>query len=500
MSLLANHDDALFECISSALDRAALMLPRENEVRRTIDALLRLAHQAIAAFSERWNTRTGNRLPPEVLSACFHWLSFRDRIRASHVSQHWRCVALSTPALWSHFRCSGDENKLVELLRRSQAVPLTLDASSMAPSQELILRRHAGRIRALKCRTLMTDLDAPCLRNLEVLWSHSRAVLSQETIGPSSDSLQTMTLDGKFTVSPMCPRLTNLREFSAVFGTSANLSEVLALCPSLRKLTVRCDYLLGVDPRHLFIPLPPSLSDLSVTGMTRRTLDYSAFTAWSGHRFHNLELGYLSDITGVLTLFTASLPAADSEWSLEISLDESDFCYRLSTASARTCIELSEQLSAGRVASDLLLHRAHLHHLTALKLSLSFFAACITAGIELPALTAFTLAAQSEDDSEMSVDDYATEFGSGMRVPLLHSFTFAWRPGWSLHRRALEWFVRTLPKFLAVWMRYDADVLETLTLVGRITPRELEKVDFHKSAVHAIAQTVHVENSAQRPP
>ncbi|TFK65473.1 hypothetical protein BDN72DRAFT_845535 [Pluteus cervinus] len=105
-----------------------------------IDQEVKILQESIRALRAFRNTFTPIcRIPPEVLTRIFsfarrlpgHDLYFGktknlDWIFLTHVSQHWRNVALGCPSLWSHISSDYPKPVVKEWLRRSKAAPLTV--------------------------------------------------------------------------------------------------------------------------------------------------------------------------------------------------------------------------------------------------------------------------------------------------------------------------------------------------------------------------------------
>ncbi|EJD36185.1 hypothetical protein AURDEDRAFT_174716 [Auricularia subglabra TFB-10046 SS5] len=68
-----------------------------------IDQVYSVVHRAVADFASAWNASAPvvlPALPSELWVSCLSWLSFRDRLVASHVSRRWRRFMLAAPSLW----------------------------------------------------------------------------------------------------------------------------------------------------------------------------------------------------------------------------------------------------------------------------------------------------------------------------------------------------------------------------------------------------------------
>lgn len=500
MHLRSDFDEALFSYIGSALDTAALDLQSRDEVRSLIRAVIDVTQDAIAGFAERWNARRPPRLPPEVLSGCFEWLPFNGRLAVSHVSRHWRRVALDSPALWSTFANNANVDKLREMLRRSEAMPLFVNVTFHHDAEEVALRSHGWRIRELTCLQLPRDLDldAPRLEKLKVEGVHAYVELTGASIGRSAQSLRALELCGRdFSFAPSCPPLVNLREFKGDATISTDFHQLFRLCPALVFLSVFCaDKPLGNDISSLFAPIPDSLAVVSVSGIhSHDGPNFDSVSAWQGHRFRSLELKSLGDISGIVSLFASSV---NSGWRMDVSLDEC-VSYTLSTPTEKTVILGYSTSGPGAsrlgslVAQNMLLYQDHLRQLAALRLPLLFFAPCIRAGILLPALTELTLEDDCTPGNIPNSNPMSDDSGPGIATPALSTFAFVRHPRWSMRKEALEWFVLTLPQFLRVWVRYEADVLERITLAVDVSPGELDDAGFHQSAIHAMAKAVLVD-------
>ncbi|EJD44667.1 hypothetical protein AURDEDRAFT_184954 [Auricularia subglabra TFB-10046 SS5] len=495
MDLLSYHDDALFGCVSSFLEGEALSLSRHDDVVGKIEVVVRVTQRAIAAFCERWNSRVGALLPPELLVNCFERLSFNDRLLVSHVSRYWRQVALSTPMLWSAFAVSKQDGKLGEMLRRSQAVPLSLKLL-LSPDEETALGPHFVRLRVLQCHNPPSRLDAPLLETLEASRINAdEVVLSGDYVGSSAQSLRTLQLR-TFSIAPTCPVFRRLRELRANFSPDTSLPRLFALCPALESLTVWCDIRLGRNPRPLFTPLPQRLSEVTVSGLLLQDgPTFDALRPWLNHRFRRLELDRLQNIAGALHLFCQSINEPDSTWFLEI-LVEGNLIFTLSTAADRTriLVPFYGRVSTVEAIGSLNRFHPHIHRLANLTLSIRLFDICIELGIELNGLTALTIVSDPYRDGDYQ---FSVPTGSsGMQLPLLSSFKFACSRGQAFRRAAVQWFFVMLPSHLREWVHYNSGKLETVALQGFVAKAVLKKVDHRGSAVYSLAREVHIDDSA----
>ncbi|EJD44666.1 hypothetical protein AURDEDRAFT_184953 [Auricularia subglabra TFB-10046 SS5] len=520
MTLLAHQADALFAYVSSVLDAEVLDtkpcvddgcprnndetelrgLPRRHEVLHTIEAVLCVTQGAIAACSERWNVHTAI-LPPELLIASFEFLGFDDCLRVSGVSRHWRRVALSTPTLWSSFTVPFNilegKGKLEEMLRRSQAVPLSVklrgyhDYSPETTRTHDALRPHFPRLRALDCaRSLGKPVDMPLL---ELLDCPERATLSRSFFGPAPQNLRVLRLR-RFEMDPSCPIFHNLREFSGEFEATTSLARLLTLCPSLESLAINCASHLRLAPRPLFVALPPSLLDVSIAGIFyERNPEIDPAGAWAGHRFRLLDISCLRDMWSAFRIFESALSPSEPGWSLELRTDKT-ISYILKTPAMETRVTgpgYTYSLAVEAI-SNLQQSQLYLRRLTSLSVPLRFLCHCVEAGIELPELTDFTLTVHPKRDHKPDVP--GAETATAMLVPRLQSLTFLCQADssdtWQFTRSTVQMFFCLLPKRLHQWMRYDADLLERLALVGDIPRETLWNIDYRGSGVHALAREV----------
>lgn len=239
-------------------------------VYKDIDAamqLLRTLHNSLAPISL---------LPPEVLARVFHFLSLEEPpfsgkqelgwIRATHVCQHWRQVALDDSSLWA--RISGMPTNielLSEMLARARNAPLDIDIDlDGTPYPELILLMfpphlsHTHKLSLHAATSLYLDSfrdiyiqEAPSLEHFE-LESDTSPIIFRELGGTTlfkgkAPRLRTLTLFQVFIPWALIPRgqltqleITLVDEISIKdFSWHGNLNQLIDLlvnCPELEVL------------------------------------------------------------------------------------------------------------------------------------------------------------------------------------------------------------------------------------------------------------------------
>ncbi|KAK0446779.1 hypothetical protein EV421DRAFT_1734027 [Armillaria borealis] len=167
-----------------------------------IDAEILQHEEAVRQLKSRRNTLAPiSQLPPEMLSRIFLFVSYPREsyksllwINVSHVSQHWRAVALGFPALWSSppFMVPTWAH---EMLKRSKMAPLTIvaDLTYMTPKMLAVFddaMRQADRSAELNltgAKTMekyLTDITkrAPFLNKLCISQVYSRYNENEERI------------------------------------------------------------------------------------------------------------------------------------------------------------------------------------------------------------------------------------------------------------------------------------------------------------------------------
>jgi hypothetical protein len=158
-----------------------------HEFRRLDDLLTmmqtnfsKLANRAAPVYS----------IPNEILSAIFKAACFPRslwpldifEIKFSHVTHHWRDVAVNTPHLWTEikvFRMKNSLDMVEAYLTRSKWLPLDMKVyltirSQSTPSVIQAICSHAGRWRRLSAICSQRDLLSLLFRSLH---SHSAPLL-----------------------------------------------------------------------------------------------------------------------------------------------------------------------------------------------------------------------------------------------------------------------------------------------------------------------------------
>ena len=97
-----------------------------------IDQDIEKMEEAITLKSRRNSLAAISRLPPEILSKIFAatikpWLLTMDWVKVTHVSHHWRTVAIGCPRLWTTLAFARPR-WVEEMLKRSKMALLVIDA------------------------------------------------------------------------------------------------------------------------------------------------------------------------------------------------------------------------------------------------------------------------------------------------------------------------------------------------------------------------------------
>ncbi len=166
-----------------------------QEEQRLIDKTVQKHSVAILALKYQRNSLASiSRLPAEILSHIFFFVklsrpSFYSRydtslawIQVTHVSTHWRYVAVNSPTLWAEPPLANAK-WMVEMLKRSKKAELTINAdltsyvSLKLDRLKEILQNHGSRIQHLtlsgmnfdSCKILQElPVSAPQLKTLHL--------------------------------------------------------------------------------------------------------------------------------------------------------------------------------------------------------------------------------------------------------------------------------------------------------------------------------------------
>lgn len=187
----------------------------EADARRRIDQEMQRLEDTMRALKSRRNMLTPiSHLPPEILSKIFFHCASEstdhknplDWIKVSHVSRHWRAVALTSPSLWGAIVFSRPK-WVEEMIKRSKMASLIIKADLTWVTPKIlesvqIALRHSSRIHELALIASSTTLDKLFNKspiNLPNLRSLSLAVPRKERFDISFGYILPETiLDGDF--------------------------------------------------------------------------------------------------------------------------------------------------------------------------------------------------------------------------------------------------------------------------------------------------------------
>lgn len=276
----------------------------EADGRRRIDQEMQRLEDTMRALKSRRNMLAPiSHLPPEILSKIFSSCASEstdhkhplDWIRVSHVSRHWRAVALTSPNLWGAIVFSRPK-WVEEMIKRSKMASLIIKADLTWVTPKIlesvqIALRHSSRIHELALIASSTTLDklfdnSPI--NLPNLHSLSLAVPRKERFGiPFGYILPETVLDGDFPYlrrleltkcniswdSSLLSNLTHLKicDVSSVArSTTSQVLDALERTAALEVLDLH--EALPLVPDEAILPLPvdrivalPRLSHLAIS-------------------------------------------------------------------------------------------------------------------------------------------------------------------------------------------------------------------------------------------
>lgn len=217
--------------------------------RQMLDDEVRAMKLAISLAQRRRNLLSlSARLPPEVLSRCFWFLSCIDSPKAQtshssasvlssmklgwmkvlHDCEEWRNVALADPRLWSEVSFVLGSQWATQMIFLAKSAPMSFDARISSYKDRAVLRQvlssHLSNIRDLTIHDeayllrpiIQTIPTAPLLQSLELKHQGNHTDLSN-VFGNDLPALRRLTLIG-FSLSPACfPILSSLIDLSITF-------------------------------------------------------------------------------------------------------------------------------------------------------------------------------------------------------------------------------------------------------------------------------------------
>ncbi|EJD46656.1 hypothetical protein AURDEDRAFT_164479 [Auricularia subglabra TFB-10046 SS5] len=256
-----------------------------TELRRIFETIRDTAVGTVRMFMRDFNKESlVERLPAEVLTACFLLLPFHSRIRASHVCRSWRTAALAHRDVWSNITISYLDLKLDDIYPTAMA------------AIDTVLKPYWHHIRLIELyvdeRSSMWKFPAA---RLEYLHSYGGPQIRRDFLGSRVGRLRSLHIGG-CTLPPDCPAISTvvdlrIRDMKRVKDI-ASFGRLFVLFPRLEQLS-----LCGLDARFSAVlpagPAPSSLRGLILEVDSMSFLSYDLiqhYIAWETGNLHTVSL------------------------------------------------------------------------------------------------------------------------------------------------------------------------------------------------------------------
>ncbi|EJD46770.1 hypothetical protein AURDEDRAFT_164222 [Auricularia subglabra TFB-10046 SS5] len=377
------------------------------------------AQQQMREAVADWNRSTITyRLPPEVLAACFSFLSLEQLFVATHVSQAWRATALSCPALWRVVTFEPgrftDPDAVETVLKRSGQMPIDL-VFGYASNEELlgrVLERHMHRVRRLRWPSQATDFLLQPAPLLESLTCDNLHPIRGDFLGGSAGRLHTLRL--YYLLLPArCPALSTVTLLSFDLGgdeeDAESLVHLFSVCPVLEELEIG-----GLTERHeqyLLVHAPTRLQKLMLRSANNSLVDVARYVhAWGPA---NASLCTIS-----LQMHYAYTPSHSASLLEDVeTLSVSHHAYHdtmeVTSTRGRTCaVHLRHpwafdcETISNKLATIIGPHGALLTQLRALSAPVTVLVRLFTPAPAMPALRTLTLLVQAKERETRNSRDH----------------------------------------------------------------------------------------------
>lgn len=281
---LQSSQDELSRSIRNLQVRAARIQNQKAAVSRIPSDVLSMIFEECRQLNPQWS------------GVLFHLHQSPVEVRLSHVSSHWREVALTSPSLWSsiHYPFAHKEDSLMEYLKRSNGslLDVYIGPWRQHPQIERVLTNiilpHLPRFRQLVLDAVsrealasllptFRDVSAPALTRLRVMcrgpMSTTGPIASAKLFTKGAPLLSDVRFDSVVVILPKTEAKT--LHFCPPLGppfplTREKLFRAVSAFPSLRRLHVKSAIELNIATPVPLIRLP-SLRELVVHGLAVST-------------------------------------------------------------------------------------------------------------------------------------------------------------------------------------------------------------------------------------
>ncbi|KZV81252.1 hypothetical protein EXIGLDRAFT_755688 [Exidia glandulosa HHB12029] len=258
-----------------------------------------------------WNVSSvAHRLAPELLAICIQVLPLCDRIRASHVSRHWRTVALAFPSIWRDIELGTAHKHALALFRlvlpRSGVAPVDFRYSGSQQAMprgtlkqlDHLLCDHIHHIRTIEWPGSITSTwfsrPAPLLEAI-TCDSPDLAQVPEDFLGGVVGRLRSLNLYYLNLPSEICPALTTATHvecglpwsFRTKNDSDAGHAHLFDQFPKVEVLALRNLRWAHTLPAG---PAPSSLRSVSIDA-NEHSFDFSSVLhGWDLHRVRDVKL------------------------------------------------------------------------------------------------------------------------------------------------------------------------------------------------------------------
>ncbi|EJD39780.1 hypothetical protein AURDEDRAFT_128112 [Auricularia subglabra TFB-10046 SS5] len=223
------------------------------QITRILAALTQDTASVLRDLVLQWSAdnNTLRSLPDELLAQCFTFLPFNGRIVASHVSRHWRAIALSTPAVWADLDVrdspKGTRHKLFRMaLSRTGNHPVDLTGSvrterDLEGTVRQCLEEHLHHVRHIYWNLPVDSLPltsrAPLLETIHRI--RYQLAIPTDFLGGSPQRLHTIYIS-RVLLPETCPALSTVTKLRlhgpTTLEEARTFGGLFGLFPSLQSL------------------------------------------------------------------------------------------------------------------------------------------------------------------------------------------------------------------------------------------------------------------------